>query len=193
MIILLPLYMQNVKGLEPLQAGLLLLPGGLIMGLLAPGVGRAFDRIGARRLVIPGAVLVSLALWMLAALGQDSPIAMVLVAHVILSVGLALLFTPLFTSSLGSLPPELYSHGSAMLGTMQQVSGALGIAVFVSVMSIRIGTRLEAGADIVSATSSGISLGFACAAGSAMLMIVAGFFVRRPPDRMRATVPGAGH
>lgn len=53
MIILLPLYMQNVLGMEPVQAGLMLLPGGLLMGLLAPVVNRLFDAHGARKLVIP--------------------------------------------------------------------------------------------------------------------------------------------
>ena len=52
-----------------------------------------------------------------------------------LSVGLALLFTPLFTAGLGSLPPQLYSHGSAIVGTVQQVAGAAGTALFVALMS----------------------------------------------------------
>ncbi|QQA44014.1 MDR family MFS transporter [Pelagovum pacificum] len=187
MIILLPLYMQNVKGLEPLQAGLLLLPGGLTMGLMAPFVGRWFDRIGARKLVIPGGILVSSALWLMTTLAVDSPILMVLACHLVLSVGLALLFTPLFTSSLGSLPPHLYSYGSAMLGTTQQVAGAAGIALFVSIMSVKIGVELETGADMVAATASGLRSGFLAAAMISLLLIVAGFFVRRPPDQQ----PGA--
>src|SRR3712207_3016550 len=48
-LILLPIYMQNVLGLDPLATGLLLLPGGLVMGLLAPFVGRAYDRFGDRK------------------------------------------------------------------------------------------------------------------------------------------------
>lgn len=56
----------------------------------------------------------------------ETGIAMVLASHITLSAGLAFLFTPLFTSSLGSLPPQLYSHGSALIGTIQQVAGAAG-------------------------------------------------------------------
>ncbi|KAA9008027.1 MDR family MFS transporter [Histidinibacterium aquaticum] len=183
MIILLPIYMQTVKGLEPLGAGLLLLPGGLVMGLLAPVVGRLFDRVGARRLVIPGSILLSASLWLMTTLGTETPIALVLVCHVVLSVGLALLFTPLFTSSLGSLPKELYSHGSATIGTVQQVSGAAGIALFVSVMSIRIGREVSEGAAMTEATASGLHAGFVAGATISLLMIVAAFFVRRPPDQ----------
>ncbi|PYE86128.1 MDR family MFS transporter [Pseudoroseicyclus aestuarii] len=183
MIILLPIYMQNVLGWEPLQAGLLLLPGGLVMGLMAPLVGRAFDRIGARKLVIPGALCVSATLWLMTTLGVASAVWMVLACHVLLSIGLALLFTPLFSSSLGSLPAHLYSYGSAVLGTVQQVAGATGIALFVSVMSVRIGAEMGQGADLVTATAAGARAGFFCAAVISLLLIVAGFFVRRPPDQ----------
>lgn len=189
MIILLPIYMQNVLGMEPLEAGLLLLPGGLAMGLMAPWVGRTFDRIGARRLVIPGAVLVFLGLGAMALLGTSSAIWMVLGCHMLLSIGLALLFTPLFTSSLGSLPKELYSYGSAVIGTVQQVAGAAGIALFVSIMSIRIGTEMASGAELVDATAAGVRAGFLTGALISLLMIGASFFVRRPPA-VTPTMPG---
>ena len=65
-IIVLPLYLQHVLHLDTLSTGLLLLPGGLVMGLAAPFVGRLYDRFGPRVLVVPGSVLVSLALWSLA-------------------------------------------------------------------------------------------------------------------------------
>jgi len=184
MIILLPIYMQNVLGMEPLEAGLLLLPGGLLMGLMAPFVGRLFDRVGARKLVIPGSILVSTGLWSMSLLGTETEIWRVLVSHLLLSMGLALLFTPLFTSSLGSLPKELYPHGSAVIGTVQQVAGAAGIALFVSIMSLRIGSETAAGSTLVEATSSGVQAGFTTGATIALVMIAASFFVRRPPDMM---------
>jgi DHA2 family lincomycin resistance protein-like MFS transporter len=62
-IIVLPIYLQNVLGISTLQTGLLLLPGGLLMGLLGPWVGRQYDRIGPSRLVIPGIVIVTAVLW----------------------------------------------------------------------------------------------------------------------------------
>lgn len=182
MIILLPIYMQNVLGMAPLQAGLLLLPGGLVMGLMAPTVGRLFDKHGARRLVIPGAVAVAVALWGMATLNAETAVWHVLLTHLVLSVGLALLFTPLFTSSLGSLPKELYSYGSAVLGTVQQVAGAAGIALFVSIMSLRIAAELEQGVDLIHATAAGVRAGFVMGGIVALIMIAASFFVRRPPD-----------
>lgn len=135
-LILLPLYMQNALGMGPLTAGLVLLPGGLLMGVLAPTAGALFDRFGARKLVIPGAAIVAGALWWMTTLGPNSPPWLILCTHATLSLGISFIFTPLSTSALGSLPVRLYSHGSAIMGTVQQLGGAIGTAVFVTVMSI---------------------------------------------------------
>ena len=125
-IVLLPIYMQTVQGLPPLTTGLLLLPGGLLMGLLGPVVGRLYDRFGARALLLPGTVVTSLALWSATLLEVHSPAAQILVFHLLLSAGLAFVFTPLFTAGLGALPARLYSYGSAVFGATQQLAGAAG-------------------------------------------------------------------
>src|SRR4029450_150348 len=70
---LLPIYMQEVLHLSPLATGLLLLPGGLTMGLLGPVVGRLYDRVGARALLLPGTVVTSLALWWSTLFDATSP------------------------------------------------------------------------------------------------------------------------
>ncbi|WP_308199991.1 MDR family MFS transporter [Actinotalea sp. C106] len=177
-IILLPLYAQDVLGLAPLQAGLILLPGGLLMGLAAPFVGRAFDRFGARVLVVPGTVLVSAAAWGFAMLSAASPVWMLVACHVVLSGGLAMMFTPLFTSALGSLPPHLYPHGSATIGTVQQVSGAAGTALFVTVMTIQAAALTSSGATEVEATAGGTHAAFLVGAGIMLLTIPIAFAVR---------------
>lgn len=179
-VILLPILMQSVIGLSTLQSGLLLLPGGLVMGLLAPVVGRLYDRHGARVLVVPGAVLTTAALLMLASLSGMATVAGLLTAHVILSIGLSLLFTPLFSAGLGALPPPLYGHGSAALGAIQQVAGAAGIAMLVSVMSLRSQTLIAAGADPAQAMAGGIGSAFLLGGVVSVAALIAAFFVRRP-------------
>ena len=178
--ILLPIYLQDVLGLSTLQTGLLLLPGGLIMGLCAPTVGGLFDKFGPRPLVIPGAFLLVGVLWSLTLVGPSTPYWMLLAAHLVLSIGLALMFTPLFTVSLGALPPELYSHGSAMIGATQQVAGAAGTALFVAVMTLRATAEATGGADAKAALSSGIATAFLCGAVISLAALAAAFFVRRP-------------
>ena len=178
--ILLPIYLQDVLGLSTLQTGLLLLPGGLIMGLCAPTVGGLFDKFGPRPLVIPGAFLLVGVLWSLTLVGPSTPYWMLLAAHLVLSIGLALMFTPLFTVSLGALPPELYSHGSAMIGATQQVAGAAGTALFVAVMTLRATAEATGGADARAALSSGIAPAFLCGAVISLAALAAAFFVRQP-------------
>ncbi|WP_390623495.1 MDR family MFS transporter [Subtercola endophyticus] len=181
-LILLPLYLQNVLGLSTLSTGLLLLPGGLVMGALAPLVGRIYDKRGPSILLIPGAFVVSAVLWCLTMVTPTTPVWMVLVAHVVLSVGLALLFTPLFTASLGSLKPALYSHGSAVVGTVQQVAGAAGTALFVTIMTTRATTLVVSGDSPVVAQTDGIAAAFLVGAIISVAAIVVAFFVRKPAD-----------
>ncbi|OLV17190.1 DHA2 family efflux MFS transporter permease subunit [Deinococcus marmoris] len=178
--ILLPLYLQNIRELSPLQTGLLLLPGGLLMGLLAPGIGKLFDRHGPLWLVTPGTVLLALTLWGLGSIDAATPISTLLTLHLVLSVGLALLFTPVFTSSLGPLPPELYSHGSATLSTLQQVAGAAGTALLITVLTGRAASRLAEGASAAQAQTAGFQTAFHVAAGIALLAVLLAPFLRRP-------------
>jgi DHA2 family lincomycin resistance protein-like MFS transporter len=183
-IILLPIYMQNVRGLSTLQTGLLLMPGSLLMGLLGPYVGRLFDRLGPRPLVVPGAIAVSAVLWAMTLLGSDTPVPFILAGHLVFSLGLALLFTPLFTTSLGSIKPQLYSHGSAILGSTQQLAGAAGVALFVAVMSLQTASRTAAGTTPVEALAGGIRVAFTIGAVFSLFAIVTAFFIRKPAVQM---------
>ncbi|MBU3995119.1 MAG: DHA2 family efflux MFS transporter permease subunit [Actinobacteria bacterium] len=149
-LILLPIYGQNVLGFSVLESGLVLLPGGLLMGFLGPVVGRLVDQRGARFVLVPGVIVAALALWSMALLSDTSTIWQVLASHIGLSIGLAGTFTPLFSVSLGSLPGRLASHGSATLSTVQQVGGAAGTALFVTVMTV-VSTAAAGSPDAVDA------------------------------------------
>jgi DHA2 family lincomycin resistance protein-like MFS transporter len=184
--ILLPIYMQNVRGLDTLQTGLLLLPGGLLMGLLGPRVGRLYDRIGPTPLVVPGTIVVTAVLWAMTLMGPTTPVELILAGHLVFAAGLAFLFTPLFTASLGAVKPELYSHASAVLGSTQQVAGAAGVALFVALMSAQAAALMAGGAGEVEALSGGIRVAFMVGATISILAIVTAFLVRKPPDRMAA-------
>ncbi|WP_348639218.1 MDR family MFS transporter [Williamsia sp. 1138] len=177
-LILLPLYLQNVLDKSVLTTGLVLLPGGLVMGLLAPGVGALFDRWGARPLVLPGTIAMSVGTWLLATLNTTSSLAHVIGAHVILSAGIAFALTPLMTSALGSLPPELYSHGSATVSTVQQVAGAAGTALFITLMTRGTTSSVNDGADEVTAYSDGTHLAFMVAGVLSVVLILAATMVK---------------
>lgn len=190
-LIILPMFMQRVLGFSTLTTGLLLLPGGLVMGLLGPVVGGAFDRFGPRPLVIPAAAIVLVAMGLLAMLDEGTSKGFIVFAHVVLSVGLALLFTPLLATALGSVPPERYSHGSAIVNTIQQVAGAAGTAVFITVMTRS--AQSSAGADGAaaeagSALADGVHAAMLTGVGIAVVALVVALFVRRPVEATPAEV-----
>ena len=179
--ILLPIYLQGVRSLTSLQTGLLLLPGGLLMGLLAPAVGRLFDRFGPVWLATPGAALLTVALWLLGSITAVTPVWGLLTLHLVLSVGLALLFTPVFTSALAPLPMHLHSHGSAILSSLQQVAGAAGTALLVTIMTSRAATLTRSGATALTAQTEGLQAAFLAASAVAALAVLLALLTRWAP------------
>jgi DHA2 family lincomycin resistance protein-like MFS transporter len=115
------------------------------------------------------------------ALTQQTPTWQILVAHVVLMISLAALFTPVFTMGLGSLPPHLYSHGSSLLGTLQQVAGASGTALVVTIMTSRALALTDAGVAPVAASLDGMRWAFAV---SAALCVIVLLLVTRLPVRI---------
>ncbi|MCG8925551.1 MDR family MFS transporter [Lentzea sp. CC55] len=169
---LLPLFLQNIRALSPLQTGLLLMPGGLAMGLLGPTVGKLYDRFGSRPLVLPGSIGLVASLAGFTQISMTMPYWQVLGLHALLMVSLAAMFTPIFTLGMGALPPNLYPHGSSILGTLQQVAAAMGTALVVTVMSARAGQLVTEGAAESAAQLSGMRLAFVVATALAVVTIV---------------------
>jgi MFS transporter, DHA2 family, lincomycin resistance protein len=178
MVILLPIYLQTVRGIGSLATGLMLLPGGLLMGLAGPTVGRIVDRYGPRVLTIPGAALLTFTLWQFSNADASTPIWMLIGLHMVLMLGLACLFTPSFTAGLNPLPPYLYSHGSAVMGTLQQVAGAAGAALLVAIMVSRTTTLAQAGVPELAALNGGIQAAFGVAAVISIAALGCAFFIR---------------
>ncbi|MDF2823393.1 MAG: family efflux transporter permease subunit [Mycobacterium sp.] len=188
-LILLPLFLQNVLGLDTLQTGLLLLPGGLVLGVLGPVVGRLFDRYGPKPLVIPGALALSSALWLMTTLDRDSTVSTIITVHMLLCGALAFMLTPLMTSALGSLPTRLYSHGSAIVSTGQQLAGAAGTALCITLMSTGTAAAVRDGMDPVAAQASGVHTAFLAAAAVSVLSVIGAFFVRNPSKAATGELP----
>lgn len=190
MMILLPLWLQNARGLSVLEAGLVMMPGGLMMGLLGPRIGKLYDKVGPKPLVVPGAALVVAAMAIGALIAPHAEWWAFLFVHPLLSLGLALMFTPLFTAGLGSLPGHLYSHGSSILGTLQQVSAGAGTALAITIMTNRATTLVQRGDSPIDALSGGVSMAMWVAAAICCCAVLLAFRVRKPDA---PAMGGAGH
>lgn len=189
---LLPQYLQNVAGLNALESGLILLPGSVLMGVLGPLMGRVYDARGTRPLLIPGTILVSAALFYYSTVGEHTVWWVLIIVQAAMSVGLAMSFTPLFSASLGSLPRSLYSHGSAVLNTLQQVGGAAGVAVLTVTYSAILHAGEAEGLETAAAGAPGARMAFLIAAIISLAAVALSAFVRKPADDIAGGVHG-GH
>ena len=183
-LIMLPLVLQDSMGLEPLHVGLITMPGALMTGLLGPVVGNLYDKWGPRPLVIPGALVVLAALVLYTTLHISTPWWMVLIMQMVLMLGFAFTFPPLFTVSLAALPKHLYGHGSATISTVQQVAGAAGTAAFVTIMATRQSQLVAEGLPHGEALLEGARIAFMGAAALWVLGVAATFWLRKPVDEV---------
>ena len=190
--IIVPYFAQSVIHLDPFETGLITLPGGLLMGLAGPIVGRIYDRRGPLVLVIPGSILVSIGVWMLTAVSTSTSLWWLLLSNMALCLGLSATFTPLMTSGLGSVAPHLYAHGSAVVGTFQQVAGAAGTALFVTVMTV-VSSRSVDPADSPEAIVEGVRAVFLLAGILSFVLIAVCLFVRKPADSVEPADGAVDH
>ena len=131
-VILLPLYLQEIRGLKSLETGLVLLPGGLAMGLLGPFIGRVFDKVGPLPLTVTGSVMMVLSLWQFSMLDAASPVGWIIALHVALSLGLALRVHPGLhdrpePAAAAPVLPRLGHHEHAAAGGRRRRHGAPGL------------------------------------------------------------------
>ncbi|SDN34432.1 drug resistance transporter, EmrB/QacA subfamily [Paenibacillus sp. yr247] len=141
--ILLPIYLQNIRGFTPLASGLLLLPGAILMGIMQPIAGIIFDRIGARWLAVVGLLITTATTWEFSRLTSDTTYSQILLLYSLRMFGMSFILMTIMTEGLNQLPRYLHSHGTAMSNTLRQVGGSLGTALLVTVMSSRADFHME--------------------------------------------------
>ena len=123
------LYMQNVLGYSPTQAGAAFLPMTVLIVLIAPIAGKLSDRIGSRWLMGTGMILVSASLLIFSRLGLGSSFWHIFPGLIVGGLGMALTMTPTTAAAMGSVAVDKAGVGSAVLNSMRQVGGSLGIAL----------------------------------------------------------------
>ncbi|WP_114558426.1 DHA2 family efflux MFS transporter permease subunit [Desertihabitans aurantiacus] len=170
---LLPLVLQESMGLGSLETGVLMAPGGATIAIVSVVVGRHYDRIGARGLVIPGVLVVSAGWWFMSTFTQQTSVWVVLATFVVICAGQAFAWVAIFTMSLGALPSALAPHGSAALNTVQQLGGAAGLAVLIAILSA------YAGGTDAAAIAHGARAAFTVGAIIALVALATTFFLPR--------------
>ncbi|MGM0876212.1 MAG: DHA2 family efflux MFS transporter permease subunit [Bacillota bacterium] len=133
--ILLPIYLQESRGMSALESGLFLLPGSIVMAIMSPISGRMYDRYGMKWIGIVGAICLVASTAAFTNLTYSTGIILMVIIFMIRSFGATFLIMPLTTTGLNSLRPELHGHGTAMQNTLQAISGAVGTAIMTTIMT----------------------------------------------------------
>ncbi|MGE7624458.1 DHA2 family efflux MFS transporter permease subunit [Viridibacillus sp. NPDC096237] len=207
--IITPIYVQSVRGISPLDAGLLMLPGALVMGIMSPITGKLFDKFGPKALALIGLMITTLATFELTKLTADTSYGYLMFAYTIRMFGMSMVMMPIMTNGLNQLPMKMNPHGTATNNTLQQVSGAIGSAVLITIMTKHTATRakelgLEMKEKMASAAQSGkvpsateiaqmkaqigeqalidgINFSFLVAMGVTIVALILALFVKRVP------------
>ncbi|MBY7144829.1 multidrug efflux MFS transporter [Virgibacillus sp. NKC19-3] len=179
---LIPLYMQNTRGFTAMEAGIALLPGALMNGMMSPITGRIFDRFGARWLSVIGLTIITVTTFVFANLGPSTSMLMITIMYAIRMFGLSMVMMPVTTAGLNQLPRELIPHGTAMTNTMRQVAASIGTAIVITVM-----TTTEVSGQHNPAISypmiHGVNVAFMVITLLSVIGVVLSFFIKRgnPP------------
>lgn len=191
--ILLPLYLKGALLVSAAIAGLLLLPRNIVNVILSPIVGSLFDRWGPRYFVIFGFVFVLLGnIGFVSIPSAETPVWQVVAAFMVLFLGLTMVTMPSQTNGLNQLPREFYADGSAAMNTLNQIAGAAGTAIaitlFTSGKSHYLASYPHAAEPVILA--AGVKYTFYFITGISVIGLFLSFFVNRSSEA-KADAPAA--
>jgi len=133
----LPLFLQSIRGIGAMETGLLMMPGALVSGLMMPIIGRLFDRIGARPLVVAGLVLMAFITFLYRNLNLATATTTVMVWTMFRGLVMPLANMPAQTAAMADIPTEMIGRASAITNIIGRVSSSFGIAVLTSMLTKR--------------------------------------------------------
>lgn len=141
--LLMPIYVQTLRGISPLHSGLLMLPGAIVMGIMSPITGKLFDKFGARVLAVIGLAITIYTTHLFSDLTLETSYTYLMVLYTLRMLGMSMVMMPVMTNGLNQLPQSMNPHGTAMNNTLQQVSGAVGSAFLVTLMQNKTESEAE--------------------------------------------------
>jgi EmrB/QacA subfamily drug resistance transporter len=169
------LYVGRILGYSPVQTGATFLPMTILIVFVAPLAGRFSDKIGSRWLMGAGLVLLSASLLSFSTLGLDSTFWNILPGLLLGGVGMSLAMTPTTAAAMGSVPVDKAGVGSAVLNSMRQVGGSLGIALMGAIVAASVHvppTSPEAPAQFVDGYHNALHVAAAIAIVGAVVAVL---------------------
>lgn len=183
--LILPVFMQGPMGLTAAAAGLLLLPGSLLNGIMSPFMGALFDKVGPKVMMIPATIILAVTMFMFSNLTAETPEWFIIVGFMLIMLSVSATMMPAETNGLNQLPKHLYAHGTAVVSTLQPLAGAIGVSVFLGLLNSRQQSYLEGAANpesqaaVSAAMVSGVEFVYFIIFIIALIASVMSFFVYR--------------
>lgn len=134
---LMPVFIQNVQGLTPMETGIIMMPQSIAMAFMMPIAGRLVSKVGVVPLAFVGLLIIGLSTMELHAISQQTPIGWIKGILVIRGIGIGLCMMPLSTAGMNTLPNHLIGRASSLSNLIRNVMASFGIAVLTSIMSNR--------------------------------------------------------
>ncbi|MCC7371012.1 MAG: DHA2 family efflux MFS transporter permease subunit [Chloroflexi bacterium] len=135
--LLLPLFLQNTRGLTPFATGLLMAPEAIATAIMMPIAGRLLDRLGPKPLAIPGLFGLALAYWLLSRLDPDTPDWMIAGILALRGATQGMMMLPLMTVAMDRIAGPRMSRATVLATVMRQIAGAFGAASAASLLLTR--------------------------------------------------------
>lgn len=180
--ILLPMYLKDALLYTAAVAGLLLLPGNAVNVVMSPIVGTLFDKFGPRVFVIFGSIVILIANFMFASvISASTPGWQIIVAFMLFFFGITMVMMPSQTNALNQLPRELYADGSAAMNTLNQVAGAAGTAIAITLFTAGQGSYVSEvpAASDPEILAAGVKYAFYFVTGISVVTLILSLFVKK--------------
>lgn len=176
--IILPLYVQSIMGCSATTSGLVALPGSLVMAIVSPFAGKIYDKVGMKILFLMGALCMIFSNIGMVFINMQTPLWLAAVFNVIRCASIGCLMMPLITWGTSDISMNATAHASALLTSLRTISGAIGSAVFVGIMTAVANHSLETYGN--NAQIHGLNIAFLVMAfTSAILLGIAVFGVKK--------------
>lgn len=155
------IYLQTVRELNALQAGLTFLPFAIVTFIAAPIAGTLSSRFGPKWVVTTGMVLEAISIFLFSrVLAVDTPFWVFIPVFMVYGAGVGLAIAQLTNLTLSDIPPQQSGAGSGAINTVRQIGAAIGIAILGAVLATQIGAvgraEIEANASIPAAVKAPI-------------------------------------
>jgi MFS family permease len=174
-VFLLPLLLQNLRGMSAIDTGLLLMPQAVAVMVFAPLSGKLYPKVGPRRMLAFSLVIFAISSFMFVGFDLESNVLWLLPIMILRGLAMAFTFIPLQAAAFATIKPADTGMASSIFNTNRQVASSIGIAILATVLTERTAHHVAGAVDAAGA-QQGALLGFHDAFIASGILAIIGIF-----------------